>query len=143
MRLILTVPALVLTGLALAAVPGAAAASHRLECPAVAPAEWAQPGARLSGVEVLATRAGQPIDDNASPSLVPDMASFRAGTMHQRWQMNQYGDGWQFYVDCRYQGVDRVLRLDAVQVKSCNQFISKFSRDKGESKRSERRLYCD
>jgi hypothetical protein len=143
MRLILTVPALVLSGLALAAVPAAAATSHRLECPAVAPAEWAQPGARLSGVEVLATRAGQPIDDSAPPSLVPDMESFRAGTLHQRWQMNQYGDGWRFYVDCRYQGAERVLRLDAVQVKSCNQFISKFSRDKGESKRSERRLYCD
>jgi hypothetical protein len=128
---------------ALAASHGAEAASHRLECPMVAPAAWGLPNARLSGVEVLSARAGEPIDNTAPPSLVPDSESIRAGTLHQRWRMNQDGPGWSFYVDCRYQGSDRVLRLDAGQVKTCDQFITRFSAAKGESKQSERRLHCD
>jgi hypothetical protein len=121
----------------------AEAASHRLECPAVAPADWALPQARLSAVAVLATKAGEPIDEAAPPTLVPDSETISAGSLHQRWEMNVYGPGSRFYVDCRYRGSERVLRLDAGQVKICERVITKFSRATGESPQSENRLYCD
>jgi hypothetical protein len=121
----------------------AAAGGHRLECPAVAPPDWGAPQGRLSGVEVLAAKDGEAIDEKSPPSLVPDSESLRAGTLHQRWQMNGYGAGWRFYVDCRYQGSERVLRLDAGAVRSCDRFVSKFSRTTGASKQSEDSLACD
>jgi hypothetical protein len=132
-----------LTFLLVVLAPLAAAAGHRLECPAVAPADWGAPQGKLSGVAVLAAKDGEPIDETAPPSLVPDGESLRAGTLHQRWRMNGYGAGWRFYVDCRYQGSARVLRLDAGAVKSCDRFISKFSRTSGESGQSENSLACD
>jgi hypothetical protein len=47
--------------LGLALLRPAAASGHRLECPAVAPADWALPQARLSAVAVLAAKEGEPI----------------------------------------------------------------------------------
>ncbi len=29
----------------------------------------------------------------------------RAGSIHQLWQMNSEGPGWQYYVWCHYAGV--------------------------------------
>ena len=121
----------------------AVAAGHRLECPTVAPADWALPRARLSGVAVLAAKDGEAIDEASPPTLVPDSETISAGSLHQRWQMNVYGPGSRFYVDCRYQGSDRVLRLDAGQVKLCERVVTKFSRTTGESSQSENRLTCD
>jgi hypothetical protein len=129
--------------LGLPVIQDAAAAGHRLECPAVAPADWGLSRARLSGVAVLATEDGETIDEAAAPTLVPDSETMRAGTLHQRWQMNVYGPDSRFYVDCRYRGTDRVLRLDAGQVKRCEREITHFSRATGESQQSENRLYCD
>ena len=124
--------------------PGAApAGEHRLECPAAAPADWPTPHGRLAGVAVLAAKDGEAIDETAPPSLVPDNESLRAGTLHQRWRMNGYGAGWHFYVDCRYEGSARVLRLDASAVKSCDRFVSKFSRTTGASTQSQDSLACD
>jgi hypothetical protein len=129
--------------LGLPLVQPAAAAGHRLECPAVAPADWALPHARLSAVAVLAAKDGEAIDEASPPTLVPDSETISAGSLHQRWQMNVYGPGSHFYVDCRYQGSDRVLRLDAAPVKICERVVTKFNRATGASPQSQNRLYCD
>jgi hypothetical protein len=122
---------------------GAMAQIHKLECPAVAPAEWQVPNAPLSGVEVLSTPDDQPIDETAPPSLVPDEENLRSGTLRQSWRMNADGPGWVYFVDCLYRGTERRLRLKADLVSRCDRSISHFTKRSGETERSVQRMSCD
>jgi hypothetical protein len=135
---------LLIAGLAAIAVPAQAAApGHKLECPQAAPADWHLPGAALSGVEVLSAQVGETIDDKSPPSLTPDGQSQRAGTLRQSWQMDNDGDGWVRYVDCHYQGTDRVLRLEASHLKTCARVVTHFSKTSGTTTLSKETMACD
>jgi hypothetical protein len=126
-----------------APVAQAAPTGHKLECPQSAPSDWNMPAAPLAGVEVLSAQIGETIDDKSPPSLTPDENSLRAGTLHQSWQMDNDGDGWVRYVDCHYQGTDRVLRLDANHLAKCERTVTHFSRTGGATKLSKETMSCD
>jgi hypothetical protein len=99
----------------------ARAQEHRLECPRVAPPEWGLPRpALLEQAAVLFQPTGEPIDENSPPSLVPDRGYARENVWHNIWLM---GDelGWSHFIDCRYRGSTRVLRLQADGLKQCEQ----------------------
>jgi hypothetical protein len=126
----------------------AAAPRHKLECPQAPPAAWNMPTARLSGVEVLSARVGETIDDKSPPSLTPDDESIRAGTLHQTWRMDGDGPGWVRFVDCRYRTPDRpsaerVLRLDAGHLATCERIVSHFSKTAGTTALSKDLMACD
>lgn len=121
----------------------AAAPRHKLECPQSPPAAWHMPTARLSGVEVLSARVGETIDDNSPPSLVPDDERIRAGTLHQTWRMDGDGPGWVRFVDCRFEGSDRVLRLAADHLARCERTMTHFSKVTGTTTLSKETMVCD
>lgn len=127
--------------MALAAAAPAHAAGHRVECPALAPAEWGTPRAALSGIDVLATPAGEAIDDKAPPTLVPDADDITGNVLNQRWDMRSYDSGWRLFIDCHYR--DRVVRLEASGIKSCARRLAPFSRAKGAGPHAKDSLYCD
>jgi hypothetical protein len=138
----LTAVAAALLGLVVAAAADAAA-THKLECPAAAPADWNLPGAPLSGVEVLSAPIGETIDEKSPPSLVPDENTLRAGTLRQSWRMDGDGSGWVRFVDCRYRGSLRVLRLEASHLASCERVVTHFSETSGAGKLSKETMICD
>ncbi len=131
--------------LAAAAISTAHAAppSHKLECPQSAPADWNVPTARLSGVEVLSAKVGEAIDNKSPPSLMPDDQSLSAGTLRQSWRMDSDGPGWVRFVDCHYQGTDRVLRLDANHLSRCERTVTHFTKTAEATEPSIDRMACD
>jgi len=128
---------------ALQATAHAETAQHKLACPAKAPTEWGLPDAPLSEVQVLATPEHEAIDETATPSLVPEVNAVRDGALQQIWPMNSNGPGWLWFVDCRYRGTKRFLRLDAKDTHRCVRTITHYSKATGESARSTQRLVCD
>jgi hypothetical protein len=135
---------LLIAALAFVALPSAAETPRpKLSCPAVAPADWGLTNAPLAEVQVLATPEHEAIDETATPSLVPDENVIRDGVLRQTWQMNSNGPGWLWYVDCRYRGSKRVLRLDAKGLSRCLRTITPFSKTSGETPRSVQRMACD
>jgi hypothetical protein len=119
------------------------AQQHRLACPAEAPPEWGlgKP-APLEQPAVLSQPAGQPIDDSAPPSLVPDRMFARGAVWHNIWIM---GDepGWSHFVDCQYRGSKRVLRLKADGLKQCEQTAAPYSPKGGIARGAMQTMACD
>jgi hypothetical protein len=98
-----------------------AAPPHRLECPLTAPASFGLgKGVKLDQVAVLSQKTGEPIDEAAPPSLVPDRGFAQGGLWHNIWEM---GDepGWSHFIDCQYRGSPKILRLRADGLKQCEQ----------------------
>ncbi len=122
---------------------GAADVKHKLECPEFAPAGWGAGKGALSGVDVLSSPAGEPIDEHAPPTLAPDDETVEGGTLRQTWQMNNDGAGFVSFVDCHYQGTPRPLRLDAKATKICVRSIAPFDKAKGAAADAKQALYCD
>jgi hypothetical protein len=116
---------------------------HRLQCPIQAPAEWglAKP-TPLVQAAVLSQPAGQPIDDSAPPSLVPDQGFARGSVWHNIWIMGD-DSGWAHYVDCQYRGSKRILRLKADGLKQCEQTAQPFSAMGGVSDNAAQTMVCD
>ena len=135
------------TMLCVAAIPWTVAAQtasrHKIECPAMAPADWGLSGAKLSGVQILSQPKGQRIDETAPPSLVPDRSTVSGGTLHQVWTMNGDGPGWDFFVDCHYTGTTRLLRIPGDGVKRCDRTITHFRSRGAPDPRSLELLHCD
>lgn len=120
-----------------------AAPHHRLECPAQAPAEWHLPQpAPLDQLAVLSQPVGEPIDDTAPPTLVPDQGFARHNVWHNVWIM---GDepGWSHFVDCGHRGSKRVLRLKADGLKRCEQTARPYSAQKGVANDAVQTMACD
>jgi hypothetical protein len=127
----------------IAAGPSANAQQHHVECPAQAPAEWGlTKAAPLDQVAVLSQPAGTSIDDHAPPSLVPDRGFVRGSIWHNIWLM---GDepGWSHFVDCRYRGSQRVLRLKADGLKRCEQTARPYSAKGGVADNAVQAMKCD
>src|SRR4051812_49436752 len=104
--------------LGLAGMP-AEASAHRLACPHDAPADWALPKpAPLDQAAVLSQKDREPIDEAAPPSLVPDHGFAVGRVWHNVWLMGDEA-GWSHFVDCRYRGSERVLRLKADGLRRC------------------------
>ena len=125
------------------ATPTAAAPQHRLECPATAPADWHLPAnSPLSQPAVLSEKTGQPIDDKAPPSLVPDRGFVQGNVWHNIWLM---GDepGWSHYVDCQYRGSPKILRLKADGLKQCEQTAQPYDPKSGVSANAVHTMWCD
>ncbi|HUB96188.1 MAG TPA: STY0301 family protein [Stellaceae bacterium] len=120
-----------------------AAPAHKIQCPAMAPAEWGIRDAPLSGVQILSQPKGEKIDEAAPPSLVPDQTDISGGTLRQFWIMNGSGPGWDFFVDCQYRGTTRILRIEANGVKRCDRTITHYHASGAADKRSVDRLQCD
>jgi hypothetical protein len=120
-----------------------AAPRHRLECPAQAPAEWRLPKpAPLDQVAVLSQPFGKPIDDAAPPSLVPDRGYARGDVWSNVWLMASE-PGWSHFVDCRYRGSNRVLRIKADGLKQCEQTARPYSARRGVAADAVQTLVCD
>ena len=119
-----------------------AAPAHKLECPATAPAEWGA-GGKLSQVQILSQPKGEKIDETATPSLVPDKTTVSGGTLRQYWTMNEAGPGWDYFVDCRYDGTERFLRLEANAVKRCDRMITHYRSSGAADPRAIDSLHCD
>jgi hypothetical protein len=116
---------------------------HRLECPREAPAEWALPApATLEQPAVLSQPVGEPIDEDAPPSLVPDQGYARGNIWRNVWTM---GDepGWSHFVDCQYRGSKRVLRLKADGLKRCEQTVKPYLTKAGTAKNAVQTMACD
>jgi hypothetical protein len=116
---------------------------HRLQCPAEAPAEWgSSKPAPLVQPAVLSQPVGEPIDDSAPPSLVPDQAFARGSVWHNIWIM---GDepGWSHYVDCQYRGSKRILRLKADGLKPCEHTAQQYSAKGGVADNAVQTMVCD
>jgi hypothetical protein len=125
--------------LLLAALPAQAA---RLQCPTRAPAAWGAALGPLSQVAVLSERKGVAIDETAPPTLVPDRGFARGNVWHNVWLM---GDepGWAHFIQCRYRGSERVLRLPADGLKQCEQTATPYSRARGVAADAVHTLACD
>jgi hypothetical protein len=116
---------------------------HRLECPGQAPLEWGLPKpAMLEQPAVLSQPVGEPIDENAPPSLVPDQGYARGNAWHNVWTM---GDepGWSHFVDCQYRGSKRVLRLKADGLKRCEQTVKSYSAKGSTANNAAQTMACD
>lgn len=127
----------------LAPLSSQAAPPHRLECPHEAPAEWGLPKpAPLQQPAVLSQPTGQPIDEHAPPSLVPDQGHASGNVWHNIWIM---GDepGWSHFVDCQYRGSDRVLRLKADGLQRCEQTAQPYSPRDGVAGNAVQTMVCD
>lgn len=85
------------------------AGAHTLQCP----------DGPLAGVDVLSAKHGEAIDEAYPPTLVPDEQTTRAGVVHQVWRMNGEGPDWDYFVWCRYQQPDRLVKLPAPKVTRC------------------------
>lgn len=92
---------------------------------------------------MLSARVGQAIDDKNPPSLMPDDQSQSGGTLHQSWRMDSDGPGWVRFVDCHYQGADRVLRLDANRLSRCERTVTHFSKTAEGTGPSIDQMACD
>ena len=116
---------------------------HRLECPREAPAEWglAKP-APLEQPAVLSQPIGQPIDESAPPSLVPDQGYARGNVWHNIWKMDDES-GWAHFVDCQYRGSKRILRLKADGLKKCEQTAQPYSAKTGVANNAVQTMACD
>jgi hypothetical protein len=116
---------------------------HRLECPAQAPAEWhlSKP-APLDQVAVLSQPFGQPIDEAAPPTLVPDQGYARGDVWSNVWLMANK-PGWSHFVDCRYRGSKRVLRLKADGLEQCEQTARPYSARGGVAAGAVQTMACD
>jgi hypothetical protein len=120
-----------------------AAQQHPFECPSQAPAEWGlTKPAPLDQVAVLSQPAGTSIDDHSPPSLVPDRGFARGSVWHNIWLM---GDepGWSHFVDCRFRGSERVLRLKADGLKQCEQTARPYSAKGGVGDNAVQTMKCD
>jgi hypothetical protein len=116
---------------------------HRVECPREAPAEWSLPKpAPLVQAAVLSQPTGQPIDDSAPPSLMPDRGYARGNVWHNIWTMGDE-QNWSHFVDCQYRGSGRVLRLKADGLKQCEQTAQPYSAAKGVADNAVQTMACD
>ena len=118
------------------------AQQHRLECPPQAPAEWKlTTPAPLDEVAVLSQPLGEPINEDARPTLVPDRGFARGNVWHNVWRM---GDepGWSHFVDCIYRGSPRVLRLKADGLKQCEQTARPYSAQTGVASNAAQTMAC-
>lgn len=116
---------------------------HRLECPREAPIEWGLPKpAPLEQPAVLSQPNGEPIDETAPPSLMPDQMYARGTVWHNVWLM---GDepGWSHFLDCQYRGSTRVLRLKADGLKRCEQTAEPYSAKSGVARDAVQTMVCD
>jgi len=116
---------------------------HRLECPVEAPTEWGlSKPAPLDQAAVLSQPIGQPIDDGAPPSLVPDQGFARGRVWHNIWVM---GDepSWSHYIDCQYRGSKRILRLNADGLRQCEQTAQPYSVKGGVADDAVQTMACD
>jgi hypothetical protein len=115
---------------------------HRLECPREAPAEWGLPKpAILEQPAVLSQPVGQPIDEDAPPSLVPDQGYARGNVWHNFWTMGDES-GWSHFVDCQYRGSKRVLRLKADGLKQCEQTVKPYAAKDGVANNAVQTMTC-
>jgi hypothetical protein len=120
-----------------------AAQAYLLECPATAPKEWGLPeGAKLEQPAVLSEKKGQPINESAPPSLMPDRGFARGAVWHNVWLM---GDepGWSHFVDCQYRGSPRILRLPADGLKQCEQTAQPLDAKRGIAPHATQTMVCD
>ena len=116
---------------------------YRLQCPIETPAEWGlSKPAPLVQAALLSQPAGQPIDDSAPPSLVPDRGFARGSLWHNVWIM---GDepAWPQHVDCQYRGSKRILRLKAASLKQCEQTAQSCSAKGGVTDNAVQTMVCD
>jgi hypothetical protein len=115
---------------------------HHVECPREAPAPWTvQQPAPLEQATVLFQPVAQAIDENAPPSLVPDRGFAHGGVWHNIWRM---GDEprWSHFVDCRYRGSQRVLRLKADGLGQCEQTAQPYSITTGVARDATQTMTC-
>ena len=132
----------VLTALALAT-PPAQAQQHRVACPIEAPAEWKLPKpAPLEQAAVLSQPKGEPINEAAPGSLMPDRGFAAGNVWHNVWIM---GDepGWEHYIDCQYRGSKQILRFKADGLKQCEQTARPYSAKQGIADNAVQTLVCD
>ena len=116
---------------------------HRLECPLQAPADWKLPQpAPLVQAAVLSQPNGEPIDESAPPTLVPDQGFAHGDVWHNVWLMGDEPN-WSHYIDCRYRGSKRVLRLRADGLKRCEQTARPYSARTGVANNAVQTMTCD
>jgi hypothetical protein len=91
---------------------------------------------------VLSQPIDEPIDDSSPPSLVPDRGYASGNIWHNTWLM---GDepGWSHFVDCRYRGSTRILRLKADGLKQCEQTAHPYSAKRGIAENTVQTMVCD
>ncbi len=135
---------LVVAAAALGSIPAAYAdQAHRLACPTEAPTEWGLPKpAPLEQAQLLSQPTGQSIDDRAPPSLVPDRGFAKGNVWHNIWIMGDEPH-WSHFVDCRYRGSNRLLRLKADGLKQCEQTAQPYSAAKGVAHNAVQTMACD
>jgi hypothetical protein len=75
---------------------------------------------------VLSQPAGTPIDEGSPSSLVPDRG-FADGTVCLNIWLLGDKPGWSHFVDCRYRGSPRILRLNADSLKQREQTARPYS----------------
>ncbi|HKM52153.1 MAG TPA: hypothetical protein VJY33_02020 [Isosphaeraceae bacterium] len=85
---------------------------------------------------------GEQIDDSSPPSLMPDRSYARGSVWHNIWLI---GDepGWLHFVDCRYRGYERILRLQADGLKRCEQTARPYSVKGGLAGNAIQTMVCD
>ncbi|MDR3535011.1 MAG: hypothetical protein P4L71_00800 [Acetobacteraceae bacterium] len=128
---------------ALAPAP-AAAETHVLQCPVVAPREWRlPPPATLAGIDILSLPKGETIDEAAPPALVPDTEDVRGRVLHQSWRMNADGPGWSFFIDCRYAGSARILRFEGWGLRRCDYYVAPYTAARPIQAGAVHKLVCD
>lgn len=116
---------------------------HRVECPREAPAGWGLPKpAPLQQPAVLSQPTGEPIDEAAPPSLVPDRGFARGNVWHNVWIMGDEPH-WSHFIDCQYRGSPRVLRLKADGMQQCEQTATPYSATKGVAENAVQTMTCD
>jgi hypothetical protein len=123
--------------------PRCSAAAQGLRCPPKAPAAWGMlSSSPLDQVDVLSQPSGDPINETAPPSLVPDRGFARGDVWHNVWLL---GDepGWSHFVDCRYRGSQRILRLNADGLRQCEQTARPYSPKVGVSDNAAQTMACD
>lgn len=127
---------------ALAGSPSATGAQG-LRCPPEAPAAWGMPSAApLDQVAVLSQPTGEPIDETAPPSLVPDRGFARGDVWHNLWRIDDQ-PGWSHFVDCRYRGSRRILRLKADGLRQCEQTVRPYSSRSGVADNASQTMACN
>lgn len=123
--------------------PRCATAAQGLRCPPEAPAAWGLPSASpLDQVAVLSQPTGEPIDETAPPSLVPDRGFARGDVWHNLWRIDDQ-PGWSHFVDCRYRGFGRILRLKADGLRQCEQTVQPYSSRAGVADDASQTMACD
>jgi hypothetical protein len=117
--------------------------THRVECPGEAPADWGLPKpVPLMQAAVLSQPVGQPIDERAPPSLVPDRGYARGNVWYNVWMMGDEPQ-WSHFIDCQYRGTDRLLRLKADGLHQCEQTVRPYSAGKGVADNAVQTMACD